>query len=189
MVRRDNITGSLQCQANLPAVRRQLADHVDEIHRLEDTCKAMLRLLHQLEQLTNNTARFNQKLIEVDQLRLRIRQLNRAFEFVDSAAQLAEMGTSMPGYLRVSLFRPIGIGMLIGGALTGIALALPLVVSAIRSMQTAAKMKTEASQDEMPIKLLYGAVVGAFIVLLITAILSTPEITVMRAAVMALLAR
>jgi putative OPT family oligopeptide transporter len=104
-----------------------------------------------------------------------------------SAAQLAEMGTSMPGYLRVSLFRPIGIGMLIGGALTGIALALPLVVSAIRSMQTAAKMKTEASQDEMPIRLLYAAVVGAFIVLLITAILSTPEITIMRAAVMALL--
>ena len=104
-----------------------------------------------------------------------------------SATQLAEMGTSMPGYLRVSLFRPNGIGMLIGGALTGIALALPLVVSAIRSMQTAAKMKTEASQDEMPIRLLYAAVVGAFIVLLVTAILSTPEITVMRAAVMALL--
>ena len=104
-----------------------------------------------------------------------------------SATQLAEMGTSMPGYLRVFLFRPIGIGMLIGGALTGIALALPLVVSAIRSMQTAAKMKTEASQDEMPIRLLYAAVVGAFIVLLVTAILSTPEITVMRAAVMALL--
>jgi len=104
-----------------------------------------------------------------------------------SAAQLAEMGTSMPGYLRVSLFRPIGIGMLIGGALTGIALALPLVVSAIRSMQTAAKMKTEASQDEMPIKLLYGAVVGAFVVLLITAEFSTPEISVMRAAVMAVL--
>jgi putative OPT family oligopeptide transporter len=104
-----------------------------------------------------------------------------------SATQLAEMGTSMPGYLRVSLFRPIGIGMLIGGALTGIALALPLVVSAIRSMQTAAKMKTEASQDEMPIRLLYAAVVGAFIVLLVTAILSTPEITMMRAAVMALL--
>ena len=104
-----------------------------------------------------------------------------------TAGQLAEMGTSMPGYLRVSLFRPIGIGMLIGGALTGILLALPLVVSAIRSMQTAAKMKTEASRDEMPIRLLYGAVVGAFIVLLITAILSTPEITVFRAAVMALL--
>ena len=51
----------------------------------------------------------------------------------------------MPGYLRITLFRPLGIGMLIGGAITGIVLALPLIVSAIRSMQTAAKMKTAAS--------------------------------------------
>ncbi len=104
-----------------------------------------------------------------------------------TADQLVAMDTSMAGYLRITLFRPLGIGMLIGGALTGILLALPLVVSAIRSMQTAAKMKTEASRDEMPIKLLYGAVVSAFVVLLITAVLSTPEITLMRAALMAVL--
>jgi putative OPT family oligopeptide transporter len=104
-----------------------------------------------------------------------------------TADQLVAMDTSMAGYLRTTLFRPLGIGMLIGGALTGILLALPLVVSAIRSMQTAAKMKTEASRDEMPIKLLYGAVVSAFVVLLITAVLSTPEITLMRAALMAVL--
>jgi putative OPT family oligopeptide transporter len=91
---------------------------------------------------------------------------------------LSEMGMSMPGYLRVVLFRPLGIGMLIGGALTGILLALPLVVS---------KLKTEASRDEMPIRLLYIAVAGAFTVLLITAILSTQEITWIRGAVMALL--
>ena len=100
---------------------------------------------------------------------------------------LSEMGTSMPGYLRLTLFRPLGIGMLIGGALTGIVLALPLVVSAIRSMQTAAKLKTEASRDEMPIRLLYFAVAGAFVVLLVTAILSTQEITWFRGSIMALL--
>ena len=103
------------------------------------------------------------------------------------AQALTEMGMSMPGYLRIVLFRPLGIGMLIGGALTGILLALPLVISAIRAMQTAAKLKTEASRDEMPIRLLYFAVAGAFAVLLITAILSTQEITWMRGAVMALL--
>jgi putative OPT family oligopeptide transporter len=100
---------------------------------------------------------------------------------------LSEAGVSMPTYLRLTLFRPIGIGMLIGGALTGIVLALPLVVSAIRSMQTAAKLKTRSSRDEMPIRLLYMAVVGAFVVLLLTAILSTPEINWARGAVMALL--
>jgi putative OPT family oligopeptide transporter len=103
------------------------------------------------------------------------------------AQTLSEAGMSMPTYLRLVLFRPIGIGMLIGGALTGIVLALPLVVSAIRSMQTAAKLKTRSSRDEMPIRLLYIAVVGAFVVLLATAILSTPEISWGRGALMALL--
>ncbi len=101
--------------------------------------------------------------------------------------QLAAMELSMPSYLRVALFRPLGIGMLIGGALTGIVLALPLIVGAIRSMQSAAKMKTEASRDEMPIRLLYWAVAGAFVVLLVTAISSTPEINWVRAGLMALL--
>ena len=101
--------------------------------------------------------------------------------------QLAAMELSMPSYLRVALFRPLGIGMLIGGALTGIVLALPLIVGAIRSMQSAAKMKTEASRDEMPIRLLYWAVVGAFVVLMVTAIFSTPEINWVRAGLMALL--
>ena len=101
--------------------------------------------------------------------------------------QLAAMELSMPSYLRVALFRPLGIGMLIGGALTGIVLALPLIVGAIRSMQSAARMKTEASRDEMPIRLLYWAVTGAFVVLLVTAIFSTPEINWVRAGLMALL--
>ena len=102
-------------------------------------------------------------------------------------ATLAEMETSMPGYLRLVLFRPLGIGMLIGGALTGILLAFPLVVSAIRSMHTASKMKGDLSRDEMPIRLLYMAVAAAFVVLMATAILSTSEITWVRGGLMALL--
>jgi len=58
---------------------------------------------------------------------------------------LAALEQTMPDYMRLSLFRPVGIGMLIGGALAGIVLALPLIVSAVRSMQTAAKMKTSLS--------------------------------------------
>jgi putative OPT family oligopeptide transporter len=100
---------------------------------------------------------------------------------------LTELGMSLPGYLRVSLFRPVGIGMLIGGALTGIALALPLVVSAIKSMQMAAKTKTALSQDEMPIKLLYIGVVLATILLLVIAYLSVTEMGFLRGVTMALL--
>ena len=66
-------------------------------------------------------------------------------------AQLEADGTTIADYLRVSLFRPVGIGMLVGGALTGVVLAFPLIVSAIRSMQDASKTKSAVSTDEMPI--------------------------------------
>ncbi|KAA3616015.1 MAG: oligopeptide transporter OPT family protein [Calditrichaeota bacterium] len=100
---------------------------------------------------------------------------------------LAAAGQTMPGYLRLSLFRPVGIGMLIGGALTGIVLALPLIVSAIKSMQMASKVKSAISQDEMPIKLLYFAIAGATLLLFVIAINSTAEMGIIRGSLMALL--
>ncbi len=109
-------------------------------------------------------------------------------DLLPTAAALAEAGTSMPGYLRIALFRPVGIGMLIGGALMGIVLALPLIVSAVKSMQTASKTRTAVSTDEMPIKLLYIAVGLAAIVLTVIAILSAKEVGVPRGILMALLA-
>ncbi len=102
-------------------------------------------------------------------------------------AALKEMGTSLTGYLRLSLFRPVGIGMLIGGALTGIVLALPLIRSAVHSMQTASKLKTGISQDEMPIKLLYIAIAAATLLLFVIAIHSTAEMGIIRGSIMALL--
>jgi len=94
---------------------------------------------------------------------------------------------SVPEYLRLNLFRPVGIGMLIGGALTGIALALPLIISAVRSMQTAAKMKTALSKDEMPIRLLYIGIAGAMILLFAVAVMSVEQMGLLRGALMALL--
>ena len=94
---------------------------------------------------------------------------------------------SVPEYMRLNLFRPVGIGMLIGGALTGIALALPLIVSAIRSMHTASKMKTALSKDEMPIRLLYIGIAGAMILLFIVAVMSVEQMGLLRGAAMALL--
>ncbi|NVJ59358.1 MAG: OPT/YSL family transporter [Gammaproteobacteria bacterium] len=93
---------------------------------------------------------------------------------------------SDPGFLRSELFRPVGIGMIIGGAVMGIVLALPLVVSAVRSMQDAAKSGASLSKDEMPIKLLYFAIFGAAILLVIMAILSTEQMGIGRGITMAL---
>ncbi len=92
-----------------------------------------------------------------------------------------------PDELRVNLFRPVGIGMLIGGAITGIVLALPLIVSAIRSMQNASKVKSAVARDEMPIRLLYFAVVGAAVLLAVMAVLSTDQVGLLRGLAMALL--
>jgi hypothetical protein len=60
---------------------------------------------------------------------------------LDLAGQIPPHTDAIP-YLRFGLFRPFGIGMLIGGAITGIVLALPLVRSAVRSMQKAAQNRS-----------------------------------------------
>ena len=94
---------------------------------------------------------------------------------------------SEPNALRVTLYRPLGIGMLIGGAIMGVILAAPLIRSAIRSMQKAAEVDTGASGDEMPIKLLYIAVAGAVVLLSFMAVTAVESMSILGGIVMALL--
>ena len=94
--------------------------------------------------------------------------------------------TSDPNALRLLLYRPVGIGMLIGGAVAGVIMAFPMIVSAVRSMQNAAKAESAMSSDEMPIKLLYMAIGGATILLAVMAIMSTEKMGLGRGIVMAL---
>jgi putative OPT family oligopeptide transporter len=94
---------------------------------------------------------------------------------------------SEPGPLRLLLYRPFGIGMLIGGAIMGVILAAPLILSAIKSMQKAAQVKTGASNDEMPIKLLYFAVCGALVLLCYMAVTAVETIGIGGGIAMALL--
>ncbi|MEQ9561908.1 MAG: OPT/YSL family transporter [Woeseiaceae bacterium] len=107
----------------------------------------------------------------------------------NNAFPLDELGAviSDPGQLRVLLYRPLGIGMLIGGAMMGVALASPLIVSAVRSMQQSSKMQTASSADEMPIKLLYFAIAGAVVVLGVIAVTSVESVGLLRGIAMALL--
>jgi len=102
---------------------------------------------------------------------------------------LDEMGAAIsdPGQLRLMLYRPLGIGMLIGGAMMGVALALPLIISAVKSMQNAAKVQSDAASDEMPIKLLYFAIVGAAVVLAFIAVTSVESVGLLRGIGMAIL--
>jgi putative OPT family oligopeptide transporter len=100
-------------------------------------------------------------------------------------AATGALPTTNPGQLRQLLFLPVGIGMLVGGALMGIVFALPLVVSAIRSMQSAAKTRSAISRDELPIRMLYMAVLGAVVILAIMAMFSVSNIGMGRAILMA----
>jgi len=113
--------------------------------------------------------------------------LLNAFGKLPTEEILAVSEMSMPRYLNKSLFRPVGIGMLVGGAVTGIVLAFPLIISAIRSMQSAAKLKTKHSADELSIRFLYIGIAGAAIVLFAVAILSVEEMGIGRGCLMALL--
>jgi len=93
---------------------------------------------------------------------------------------------SEPGAMRVSLFRPTGIGMLIGGAVIGVIFAFPLIKSAVGSMQSAAKTESALSKDEMPIKLLYIAIGASAILLGVMAYTSVEEVGLARGVLMAL---
>ncbi len=89
--------------------------------------------------------------------------------------------------LRLTLFQPTGIGMLIGGAIVGVLFALPLIRSSIKSMQNSAKVESAMSRDEMPIKLLYMAIVGAAILLMVMAWTSAEGVGIGRGILMGLL--
>lgn len=58
-------------------------------------------------------------------------------------------------YLFKQVSRPIGIGMLVGGAVTGLALAWPMIRAAFQSLSRGASKGTTA--QELSPKLLYGA--------------------------------
>jgi len=90
--------------------------------------------------------------------------------------------TADPDALRLLLFRPVGIGMLIGGAIAGVVMAFPMILSAVRSMQNAARTESSISRDEMPIKLLYAAIGGAAVLLVVIAVLSTDKMGLGRGA-------
>lgn len=86
-----------------------------------------------------------------------------------------DAGGFMAGEAYSQMLRPLGIGMLIGGALAGVVSALPAVKGAFSSLSAAAKMAKEkgVSPEEIDPKVVGGGAVGAFVLLFIAAILAS----------------
>ncbi len=77
------------------------------------------------------------------------------------------------------MLRPLGIGMLIGGALAGVVAAAPAVRGALKSLATAARIAREqgASADEVDPKIIYGGAAGSFVLLFLAASFASAELS------------
>jgi hypothetical protein len=77
-----------------PAKRGATADEIhrriSEIETLALICRELLELLEELKTLTGDPARFNRRLIRVDELRSRVHAQARAYRIISAASQLAE---------------------------------------------------------------------------------------------------
>ena len=105
------------------------------------------------------------------------------------STEIQEM-VSDPNAMRLGLYRPTGIGMLIGAAIGGIIAAFPLIRSALKSMQAAGKGSGGdqlIQNDEMPIKLLYAAVLLGATAMIAIAFFSSSEMNLLLAGSMAIL--
>lgn len=74
---------------------------------------------------------------------------------------------AVAGYVHSNMTRPLGIGMLVGGSLISIVLTLPALKAAMKSFNLSALKNSES--DEMPIKVLYFVVSGAFLLFFLAA--------------------
>ncbi|MFK7758548.1 MAG: OPT/YSL family transporter [Phycisphaerales bacterium] len=84
-------------------------------------------------------------------------------------ATVKESGAAGYGFGNVN--RPLGIGLLLGGALMGVIASLPAIREAFKSILAAGKANTSSGggSDELGIKVLIAAVAGALLFLFIAA--------------------
>lgn len=94
-----------------------------------------------------------------------------------------------PGAMRGEIYKPTGIGMLIGAAVGGIVMAFPLIRSAVRAMKKSGGDGDQAiaQNDELSIKILGGAIVAGAVLLVFLAYQSAPDMSIGMAALMAVL--
>jgi len=66
------------------------------------------------------------------------------------------------GHLYGKMLRPVGIGILIGGALAGVIAAFPAIRAAVKTLSSATKMAGTGGADELSARTLGFGLIGAF---------------------------
>ncbi|MEM7309406.1 MAG: OPT family oligopeptide transporter [Planctomycetota bacterium] len=92
-------------------------------------------------------------------------------------------GEQAPGWGRSNMNRPLGIGMLMGGALIGLLFALPAMGSAFKGLRPTGG--DDSKRSELPLGVLFAAVPLAFGVLFAGAYFTLSEGNVMQAGLIA----
>ncbi len=95
-------------------------------------------------------------------------------------APAAYEGWSM-GVIYGEMLRPLGIGILVGGALAGVAASFPALRSALKSLSQATKAGVSGGSEELSTKVLYSGIGAAVVILFSAAMLSSGDITVIQA--------
>ncbi|MCH7992938.1 MAG: motility associated factor glycosyltransferase family protein [Planctomycetes bacterium] len=88
--------------SRLDATAKEIERCIEELDEVIVVCDELLELLGELEHLTDDPDRFNQRLVRVDELRTTVQQKGRAYQIVALATQLAE-------FRRYSADRRIGV--------------------------------------------------------------------------------
>ena len=108
-------------------------------------------------------------------------------EWIPAVAELQKMNfETQVDYIYSIMLRPLGIGILIGGALMSVVVCFPAIISAFRSLAGVAKTSGSGSNSsgsqELPLKvIIIGTIIG--ISLFFTASLMTEGVTVTQAVI------
>ena len=76
--------------SRLGSAAKEVEQRIEELDRVVEICDELLDLLSELDNLTDDPARFNQRLVRVDELRTTVQQQSRAYQIVALATQLGE---------------------------------------------------------------------------------------------------
>jgi putative OPT family oligopeptide transporter len=105
-----------------------------------------------------------------------------AAEAASIVAEPVRVDLMLQGHVYADMLRPLGIGMLIGGALMGVIMSYPMMKEALKSLSNVPISEDgEDSSDEMPAHFIYMGIATAAVVFFLAAYLGTEGISVGKA--------